>query len=157
VIQRRALVGIVFAASLSLLAACGFEAPAVEDHEHASVQATDFVVGQLRVEDTSIVAGQSRATASQFYLVATIVNNGASNDTLTAVTMSAPGPILTVATQTVPQPGAFVPLVFTFAVAGSSTTIQAPVVPQGETTGPTQPVPTATASVPGVVGDSASD
>ena len=38
VIQRRAVVGIVFAISVSLLAACGFQSPDVEATEHAAVQ-----------------------------------------------------------------------------------------------------------------------
>lgn len=188
-IQRRTAVGLAFAACLSLLAACGFESPAVENTEQASVQATDFTVGALRVDDTSITAGTTDTSAPTFYLVVTIVNVGKTSDTLTGVTSSqgtvtlagtgttggqltlppgvpveinvasttSPGPTLTVTASPTPQPGAFVPVVFTFANAGASATVQVPVVPAGETTAATQPVPTATASVPTEVGDSADD
>jgi hypothetical protein len=70
---------------------------------------------------------------------------------------SAGGPTLSVAASPTPQTGGFVPVTFTFATAGPSTTIQVPVVPAGETTAPTQPLPTATATVPTQVGDTSSD
>jgi hypothetical protein len=187
VIQRRAVVGIVFAAAMSMLAACGFEAPAVEDHEQASVQATDFSVGALKLADTSIVEASASSAVPRFYLVVTIVNDSSTADTLTGVTTSegtvtiggtgatsgqltlppgvpveidlpsAGGPTLSVAASPTPQTGGFLPVIFTFKTAGPSTTIQVPVVPTGETTAPTQPLPTATASVPSQVGDTASD
>jgi hypothetical protein len=64
---------------------------------------------------------------------------------------------LVVTTSQPPQVGGFVPVVFTFANAGPSATVQVPVVPAGETTAPTQAVPTGTASVPPAVGPSADD
>jgi hypothetical protein len=187
VIQRRAVAGIVLAIAMSMLAACGFESPAVEDHEQASVQASDFSVGALKLADTSIVEATTTSAAPQFYLVVTIVNDSSAPDTLASVTTtqgtitlggtgatggqltlppgvpveidvpSAGGPTLSVAASPTPQTGAFVPVVFNFATAGPSATIQVPVVPVGETTGPTQPLPTGTASVPTTVGDTASD
>jgi hypothetical protein len=66
-------------------------------------------------------------------------------------------PTLVVTTTPAPQVGGFVPVVFTFANAGPSATVQVPVVPSGETTAPTQAVPTGTASVPPAVGPSADD
>jgi hypothetical protein len=189
VIQRRAVVGIVFAASLSMLAACGFEAPTVEDHEHASVQATDFTVGSVHVDDTSIVSVTSGGSAPAFYLVATIVSDAKTNVALTGVTssqgavtmsgagtaggqltippgvpvqiaappLSSPGPIFTVAASPLPQAGAFVPMTFSFSNGDKSQVVQVPFVPSGETTNPTQPVPTGTASVPIEVGQSSND
>jgi hypothetical protein len=190
VIQRRTAVAVAaLAAGLSMLAACGFEAPSVEDHEQASVQATDFTFGALHIDDTSITAATTSGSTPQFYLVVTIVNDGKSRDTLTGVTTSqgtitladagtsggsltvlpgvpveiglpstaTPGPTLAVTASPTPQTGAFVPVQFTFARAGQSATIQVPVIPAGETTTATQPVPTATASVPTEVGDSADD
>jgi copper(I)-binding protein len=183
VIQRRAVVGIVFAVSASLLAACGFEAPDVESTEHNSVQATDFRVGAIRVADTSITPATVDGLTG-FYLIVTIVNDGSTSDTLTgattpngAVTLSVAGlpllpgvpvevglpsadsttPTMTVVAASTPQAGDFVPIVLDFAKAGASPTAQVPVVPAGETTAATQPVPTATATVPTEVGATASD
>lgn len=188
-IQRRAVVGIVFAVSASLLAACGFESPDVESAEHASVQATDFTVGALRVEDTSITPITTDGSVPHFYLIVTIVNTGKTSDTLTGATtpdgtvtlggagttggqlalppgvpveigVPSPGstqPTVSVAASSLPQAGAFLPVVFTFANAGASSTVQVPVVPAGETTAATQPVPTGVASPPTEVGDSAGD
>jgi len=187
VIQRRVVVGVVFAAAMSMLAACGFESPAVEDHEQASVQATDFSVGSLRLADTSVVAATTSSAVPQFYVVVTIVNDSGANDTLTGVTTSqgtvtlggtgavngqlplppgvpvkinvpsAGGATLAVTASPTPQTGAYVPIVFDFAKAGPSQTVQVPVVPAGETTAATQPVPTQTASVPTEVGATAND
>jgi hypothetical protein len=195
VIQRRTAVAVAaLAATLSMLAACGFEAPTVEDHEQASVQATDFTVGAVRLDDTSITAASAATTdgsAPQFYLVVTIVNGAKATNTLKSVTTTqgtitlagagttngtiallpgvpveigvpapgtgTPGTTLAVTASPAPQTGAFVPVTFSFTNGDVSPTIQVPVIPAGETTAATQPVPTATASVPTEVGDSADD
>lgn len=190
--QHRAVVGIIIAVTISTLAACGFQAPVVQDQEHASVQATDFTVGALRVADTSITQATAPGGTPQLYLIATIVNDGSTSDALTGVTPAAgtsgsitlggvgpiagrlpippgvpvqigvpsatsPGPTLTVAVSPPPQVGGFLAVTFTFAIAGSATAVQVPVVPAGETTAATQPVPTTPASIPTDVGESASD
>jgi hypothetical protein len=198
VIQRRAVVGIVFAVTASLLTACGFESPDVEASEHASVQGADFSVGAIKLADTSITSVASADGSPAFYLTVTIVNDGTTSDTLTGatttggtVTMSGPEtlagdipvppgvpievgapasgaaspgtttgltqPAMIVATTATPQVGGFLPIIFTFANAGPSATIDVPVVPAGETTAATQPVPNGTASVPSEVGPSADD
>jgi hypothetical protein len=194
VIQRRAVAGIVFAATLSLLAGCGFDSPDVEATEHASVQAADFTVGTVHVGDAFIAApnpSQTVASAGS-NLVATFVNSGAITVSLTGVTsplgattMSGAGvapsgvsgsalalppksvlvnvgsaasdPTITIATTSTPVVGGFVPVTFTFSNGQSSGVVQVPVVPPGETTAATQPVPTATASVPSPAGVRASD
>lgn len=188
-IQRRVVVGIVLAAFVPLLSACGFEAPAIQNTEQASVQATDFHVGVIRVADTSITSVTPSSGIPRFFLVVTIVNNGARDDTLTGVTtpqgtitLSGPGttngtivvppgvpveidtpspssfgPVLSVSVSPQPIVGAFVPVVFRFATAGPSATVQVPVIPPGETTAPTQAIPTTQATAPAEVGDSAGD
>jgi hypothetical protein len=198
VIQRRAVVGIVFAITASLLTACGFESPDVEASEHPSVQGADFSVGAIKLDDAAISSVTNADGSPAFYLSVTIVNDGTTSDTLTGattaggtVTVSGPDttaghiavppgvpveigaptagtatpstgtglnqPAMVVATTTPPQVGGFVPVVFTFATAGSSGTISVPVIPAGETTAAAQPVPSATASVPSEVGPSADD
>jgi hypothetical protein len=187
--QRRAVVGTVMAVAMSALAACGFQAPVVQDQEHASVQATDFIVGTLRVSDTSISQATTIGGTPQLYLIATIVNDGSTSDALTQVgtpggtitlggvgpvagrlpippgvpveigepSTTSPGPTATIAVSPAPVVGGYLQMTFTFAIAGASRTVQVPVVPAGETTTATQPVPTGSASVPTEVGQSAND
>jgi hypothetical protein len=92
VIQRRAVAGIVLAASTSMVAACGFEAPDVTAHEHNSVQAADFSVGAVRVRAVAVTSLQTSETATTSYLLVTLVNDGTATDTLTGVTSSL-GPV----------------------------------------------------------------
>jgi hypothetical protein len=188
--HRRAVVGAMIAIAMSVVAACGFQAPAVQDDEHASVQATDFHVGTLTVSDTSITQVTAADGTSQLYLTATIVNVGARADALTglstpggsitlggvgpvagrlaippgvpveigAPSVTSPGPTAAIDVSPPPVVGGYLPVTFTFAIAGPMPgPVQVPVVPAGETTAPTQPVPTATASLPTQVGESASD
>lgn len=194
-IQRRAVAGIVFAATMSMVAACGFQSPDVESGEHASIQATDFSVGVVRVRDAFITSDSTTGASPTVYLVVTFVNGDLTNgDALTSITtplgaatmsgagviasgatggaltlppkgvpvevgtaeLSPNGPTITIAAATAPPLGTFVPVKFTFA-SGSSPTEQLPVVPPGETTQPTQPVPTAVATPPVPEGVSASD
>jgi hypothetical protein len=191
VIQRRAVVGVVFAISVSLLAACGFQAPDVEATEHAAVQATDFHVGAIQLGGTSITSVTPASGIPRFFLQVTIVNDGNQSETLTkvepaagstgAITLSGPGtigglaippgvpvmievpstsffgPNLSVNVTPTPVVGAYVPVIFTFANQPPSQVVQVPVIPAGETTAPTQPVPTTQATAPAEVGDSASD
>jgi hypothetical protein len=188
VILRRAVVGTVFVVSASLLTGCGLEAPAVEDTESPSVQAADFHVGAIEIDDTAITSTTTNGVP-HFWLQATFVNNGSAADTLSGATTSqgtlsisggtgtaggltippgvpvevvapAPGstaPSISAAISPSPTVGGFVPIVFTFTDAGTSPTIQVPVIPVGETTAATQAVPTATASVPTESGQSADD
>ncbi|HTW21261.1 MAG TPA: hypothetical protein VME70_13740 [Mycobacteriales bacterium] len=60
----------------------------------------------------------------------------------------ATGPSVSAALSPPPQVGDYVTVVLTFAQAGTSARIQVPLIPAGETTNPTQPLPTGTASVP---------
>ena len=185
---RRAVVGTAFAASALLLTACGFQAPDVENTEHASVQAVDFTVGTVAIDDAAITSTTSNGVPS-FWLQATFVDTGSTSDTLTGATTpngtvsissgeavgtsltlppgipvvvvtpaaGAAGPSISLAMSPSPQLGAYVPIVFTFTDAGTSGTVQVPVIPPGETTAATQPVPSGTASVPPVEGQSADD
>jgi hypothetical protein len=195
VIQRRAVAGMVCAATLSLLAGCGFDSPDVQATEHASVQAADFNVGTVHVGDAFIAAANPDAATPASpgsNLVATFVNSGATTVSLTGVTSplgattvsgagvvpagvsgsaltlppksvlvhvgaAASDPTITIATTSAPVVGSFVPITFTFSSGQTSGVVQVPVVPPGETTAATQPVPTAVASVPSPVGVSASD
>jgi hypothetical protein len=99
VIQRRLVAGIVFGATLSVLAGCGFEAPDVEASEHASVQAADFNVGVVHVGDAFITTTPATAgAAASVNLFATLVNESNQVVSLTTVTtplgtatMSGPG------------------------------------------------------------------
>jgi hypothetical protein len=186
VILRRAVVGTVFVVSASLLTACGLEAPAVQDTESPSIQAADFHVGAIEIDDTAITSTTTDGVP-HFWLQATFVNNGTASDTLSGATTTdgtlsispgdtggtglvvppgvpvevgspAPGstgPSVSAAISPEPQVGAYVPIVFTFATGGTSAAIQVPVIPTGETTNATQPVPTGTASVPTEVGQTA--
>jgi hypothetical protein len=78
-----------------LLAACGFDSPAVTEHEKASIQASNFSVGKIRVRNTYVTtvpqAGFSTrtSTAGSSYLVVSLVNQGTQSDTLTGVTSPA--------------------------------------------------------------------
>ncbi len=67
------------------------------------------------------------------------------------------GPAISAAISPSPQLGGYVPITFTFTDAGTSGPIQVPAIPAGETTAATQPVPSGTASVPAVEGQSAGD
>jgi hypothetical protein len=92
--QRRVLVGIAGAVATIVLGACGYDSPAVTDHEHNSIQARDFSVGKIRARNTyvttvpqsGLVTGP--ATASS-YLVVTLVNQGTQSDSLTGITTPA--------------------------------------------------------------------
>lgn len=83
--QRRAVVGLVVAASTMMLGACGFQSPAVTDHEHNSIQGHDFSVGSIRVRNAHITSELS-SSGPTAYLVVTLVNDGSSQDRLTSVT-----------------------------------------------------------------------
>jgi hypothetical protein len=66
-------------------------------------------------------------------------------------------PTITIETTTTPALGTYVPARFTFSGGESSPVIQLPVVPPGETTSATQPLPTGVATPPIEPGVSASD
>jgi copper(I)-binding protein len=68
-------------------------------------------------------------------------------------TLGTTGPTMSIAASVVPVPGTYVPITFTFANAGASTTEQVPVVPPGETTKPTITLPGGTATPPPISGD----
>jgi hypothetical protein len=86
VIQRRVVAGIVFAASTSTLAACGFQSPDVTTSEHNSIQAHDFQVGAVRVRDAFVTTVSTTAPAATTYLVLTLVNDSPTADSLTGIT-----------------------------------------------------------------------
>jgi hypothetical protein len=83
--QRRAVVGFAVAASTMMLGACGFQSPAVTDHEHNSIQGQDFSVGSMRVRNAHITTEIS-SSGPKAYLVVTLVNAGTRRDSLTGVT-----------------------------------------------------------------------
>jgi hypothetical protein len=85
VIQRRALVGIVVAASASMAGACGFDSPDFTTHEHNSVQAAEFEVGAVHVGDASITTLPSTGKS---YLIVTLINEGRSTDSVTGIASS---------------------------------------------------------------------
>jgi hypothetical protein len=74
------------------------------------------------------------------------------------VDVSPTTPNITLTGTTTPPPtGTFIPLTFTFeSTVNPPSVVQAPVVPPGESTQPTKPVPTHQATVPSPVGVSAS-
>ena len=80
--QRRVVVGIAGAVATVFLAACGFDSPAVTNHEHNSAQAAEFSLGQIQVRD-AYVTTSANATS---YLVVSLVNTGTQPDTLSSVT-----------------------------------------------------------------------
>jgi hypothetical protein len=189
VIQRRAIAGLALAASCTMLAACGFQAPDVTNTEHSEVQGTSFAVGAVRIDAAFVTPVPTSETATPLYLVVTFVNDGSKADTLTGATSSVgsvsitgpgttlgqlrlppgvpvqvedpalnvPGPTMTIAAATTPALGSFVKVSFTFANSGTSSTVQVPVVPAGETEAPTVDVSTSPATPPPVSGDSAND
>jgi copper(I)-binding protein len=168
VIQRRAALGIVLAASTFALAACGFEAPDVTQHENSEVQGTSLTIGAVRVRAVFATPVETSETATPLYVVVTFVNDAKTPDTLTSATsplgpvtlsggaasngqltlppgvpvqvvdpaLLTPGPTMTVGVKTSPPVGSYVPITFTFTNAGTTATIQAPIVPAGESEGP---------------------
>lgn len=162
-IQRRAVVGIAAAVTTMLLAACGFESPAVTDHEHNSTQAHDFSVGNIRVRNTYVTTlpglGARTSPSPGPYLVVTLVNQGTQSDTLTGITSPAgsvtlTGPGISGGELTVPPNG--VPVVLNpplISPQGPTATLQATTPPRlgtyvpmqfsfsGAGTSGTEPVP----------------
>ena len=80
--QRRVVVGIAGVVATLLLAACGFDSPAVTNHEHNSAQAQEFTVGPISVRDAYITTLPSATS----YLVVSLVNDSPQADSLTTVT-----------------------------------------------------------------------
>jgi hypothetical protein len=199
VIQRRAVAGIALAASTTMLAACGFQAPAVTNIEHSEVQGTSFAVGAVKIRAafiTSVPASAlgdapvGAAPTTPTALVVTFVNDTNTADTLTGASSSlgpvslagpgasggqltiprlgvpvqvvdpnlgTPGPTLTIAAKAAPVLGTFVRVNFTFANAGTSATVQVPVVPPGETEQATTQITGVPATPPPDPGDSTTD
>lgn len=99
--QRRVVVGIAGAVATLLLAACGFDSPAVTNHEKASIQGSDFSVGKIRVRNTYVTtvkdtgAGFATSSPGTSYLVVSLVNQGTKADSLTGVTSPAGSVALT--------------------------------------------------------------
>jgi hypothetical protein len=93
--QRRVVVGIAGAVATLLLAACGFDSPAVTNHEKASIQAHDFSVGKIRVRNAYVTTvldnsrGFSTSSPGTTYLVLSLVNQGTQSDSLTGITSPA--------------------------------------------------------------------
>jgi hypothetical protein len=89
VIQRRTAVGLGLAVGATLFAGCGFQAPAETYNEHSSAQGADFRTGPIDVGDAAITSLQTSELHTTTYLIATIINDSHSSDTLTGVTSSA--------------------------------------------------------------------
>lgn len=97
--QRRVAVGIVCALSATVLSACGFDAPAVTEHEHSSIQGTNLEFGLIAIRAAYVAPPVALVGAgSSPYLVVTFVNNGKLPDTFTGATTS-------IGTVTVSGPG----------------------------------------------------
>jgi hypothetical protein len=185
--HRRTVIGAVFAALLILIAGCGFESPDVSTTERADVQGGSLTTGAVVVRDAFITAATSTSPTMYLVVTFinnastgdALTQVQSQNGTVTlggqGVTgtflklpsevpveivdplLGTPGPTLTVSVFNPVGPGEFVPIVFHYSRAGQSQTLQVPIVPAGETTAPTQPVPTNQASVPTEPGESASD
>jgi hypothetical protein len=88
VIQRRVMAGIAIAASALVLSACGFQSPAVTNHERTSDQGSNFSVGPVQVRNVYVTTLQTSETATTSYVVATFVNNSQTPAELTGITAS---------------------------------------------------------------------
>jgi hypothetical protein len=95
VTNRRAVVGLIVASSVSLLAGCGLESPAITNHEHSSVQGNNFAVGPVKVRDVYVTTLQTSETATTSYVVATLVNSSATKQSLTGIASPAGSVTLT--------------------------------------------------------------
>jgi copper(I)-binding protein len=189
VIQRRAAVGLVLAASTFALGACGFQAPDVTQHERSEVQGTSLSIGGVQVRAVFVTPVETSETATPLYVSVTFVNDTKTADTLVsaasplgAVTLGGdgltggtltlppgvpvqvvdpalltPGPTMTVGVKSLPAVGGYVPITFTFATAGTTATIQAPVLSAGETEDPTTTLSGSPATPPPAQGDDAND
>jgi hypothetical protein len=187
--QRRAVAVVALAATTMLLAACGFDSPAVENTEHSEIQGTSFQVGAVGIRAAFVTtepAGDLEVAGggTPMALVVTFVNSANTPDTLTGatssigpVTLSGPGtaaglaiprigvpvqlvdpnlgqvgPQATIAAKTAPAVGTFVRVNFTFSNAGTSATVQVPIVPPGETEQVTTRITGVPATPPAVTG-----
>jgi hypothetical protein len=85
--------GLAGAVAALLLAACGFDSPAVTNSEKASIQAHDFSVGKIRVRNAYVTTVQdtssSPTSSGTTYVVLSLVNQGTESDSLTGVTSTA--------------------------------------------------------------------
>jgi hypothetical protein len=186
--QRRAIAVIALTAGTMLLAACGFDAPAVTNTEHSEVQGASFAVGAVGIRAAFVTtppAGFPKVGAgTPMALVVTFVNSANTPDTLTGATSSI-GPVsfsgpgtaaglsiprigvpvqltdpnlgqggaqATIEAKATPALGTFVRVSFTFKNAGTSATVQVPVVPPGETEQATTRITGAPATPPAVTG-----
>jgi hypothetical protein len=175
VFQRRAVAAMACAAGISLLAGCGFQAPDVTFTEHAEVQGTNYLLGQIHIASAFVTPNPLSPTTA-LNVVVTFVNNGPRADVLTGAAspqgpvvfsqagltllpgvpvqivdpnVSQTGPTMVVRPNgALPVAGQYLALSFHFAVAGASNLKEVPVVPAGETEGPFTQVPTGVATPP---------
>lgn len=85
-IQRRVIAGLALAASTTMLAACGFDSPAVTNTEHSSIQGTSFATGSIdiRAAFVSAVSSGAATAGSPLAVVVTFVNNGKADRLISA-------------------------------------------------------------------------
>jgi hypothetical protein len=174
VIARRATKRTVAATALALalpvLAGCGMEAKDETQKEHSQVQAADNYIGAIKIRDAFLTTLPSTGTT---YLVVTLVNDGKDPDFFTGVTTSlgtttlsgavklppgvvvqvsdpdidATAPTLVVDAVSAPVVGTTEPVSFTFTRAGTTRSLQVPVVDPGGSLSPVQVIPTTQATV----------
>lgn len=87
-LSRRAVIGLVLAAALPVLAGCGLEAKDYTSKEHATVQGASNHIAAIDIRDVFITSDADLSGTIKTYLVATLVNNSKSADSLTGVTTS---------------------------------------------------------------------
>ena len=174
---QRVVAGLALGLALPVLAGCGFDSKDETAIEHSQVQTADNHIGAIRIRNaylTSITdAGQPTTGATQSYLVVTLINEGKTSDTFTGITTSLgtaalsagpitlpPGVVVEISdpqidpsaptlavTGSNPTVGTAVGVQFSFAAAGTTPTIQVPVVTPGEGLSPIQVIPTTQATV----------
>lgn len=187
VISRRPTIAAAVAAAAVLsLSACGLETKDYTEHEKSQVQGAQFSVGTVDVRDAFLtyIAGAMTSPylevtfvndgpKPQAFLGVSIANatgqlSGSNPATGLPLPpgvvvrvgdpLSNPGGVSLQLTPagTPPAIGTSVPVTFMFAGA-ASTTLQLPVVPPGETTQPTQVIPTVQEPAPSESGEPATE
>lgn len=174
-VTQRTIAAGALALALPVLTGCGMEATDETQKEHSQVQAADNRIGDIRIRNAFLTTlpDATGASSGQTYLVVTLVNIGSVADTFSGVTTSIgtptlqngpvalpPGvlvqvsdpeinpnaPTLTITGGTPPVVGNTEPVQFNFATAGTTQTIQVPVVDPGGSLSPTQVIPTVQAT-----------
>ena len=185
---RRATTAAALGLALPVLAGCGLEAKDVTSHEHATIQAANYRMGGVKIRNAFITAPlistpSSSGNTTNAYLVVTLINHGPADQLLGISTtigvgtitggsiklprgvvvsigdpdIDASAPMIAISGRT-PTVGTTVPVQFNFAKAGTTQSVQVPVVsPDGLGLSPTRIVPPEQATPPTETAPSASD